>query len=232
MLVMRNFGYLGLHTVVDKKSSLARDRLVDFTGELQVRMKKSQKLEDTAIAGKNDSFTVTLPKWHALYIAEPTVDGGRNLLNVEPTKERASRSHLYAQELAPLPLQLTPSQRVGPPASKAGTVRGRLHGNDIEPFYFTSFCNEMLFQPRLLHNCPRGNIVIKVELREVEWKQDLNGYFAHLPRNGPSIHNCKFAVAWLSAITTETHFILPFLASSPSGTISGAECLYIMLPWC
>ena len=37
MLVMRNFGYLGLHCVVDSKSSLARDRLVDFTGELQLR---------------------------------------------------------------------------------------------------------------------------------------------------------------------------------------------------
>ena len=37
MLVMRNFGYLGLHTVVDEKSSLARGRLVDFTGELQLR---------------------------------------------------------------------------------------------------------------------------------------------------------------------------------------------------
>jgi len=37
MLVMRNFGYLGLHAVVHSRSSLARDRLVDFTGELQIR---------------------------------------------------------------------------------------------------------------------------------------------------------------------------------------------------
>ena len=44
MLVMRNFGHLGLQSVVNTKSSLARDRLVDFTGEFQLRRRKSQEM--------------------------------------------------------------------------------------------------------------------------------------------------------------------------------------------
>ena len=37
LLVTRYFGYLGIHSIIDKKSSLSRERLVDFTGELQVK---------------------------------------------------------------------------------------------------------------------------------------------------------------------------------------------------
>jgi hypothetical protein len=56
MLVMRNFGYLGLQSVVNMKSSLARDRLVDFTGEFQLRRKKAQEeAEEGYVASPVDS---------------------------------------------------------------------------------------------------------------------------------------------------------------------------------
>lgn len=160
MLVMRYFGYLGLHAVVDKRSNLGRDRLVDFTGELQVRL-----ATDTREAGEKDksreSFVSRLPNWHSRFIAEPAADGGRN--RTDELNVKGSKGHKYAQELAPLPLQHSPSAvRVPVSSGKAGVSRGRLHGDDIEPFYHLSFCNELLFHPRLLHNCPKGNIVIKV----------------------------------------------------------------------
>jgi hypothetical protein len=201
MLVMRNFGYLGLHSVVDKKSSLARDRLVDFTGELQVRAKTADETkadnemintikrctgEEDYKKSDDDAFMLTVPGWHAGYVAEATLYGGRNKVDEDSSP---SRAHLYAQELAPLPLQLTPSARMSAQTPRAGFHRGRLQGDDIEPFYNVSFCNELLFHPRLLHNCPKGNITIKVELREIEWRQSLNGYVAHLPRSGPNLHN-------------------------------------------
>jgi hypothetical protein len=84
-----------------------------------------------------------------------------------------------------------------------------------------SFCNELLFHPRLLHHCPKGNIVIKVELREMEWQQDFNAYFAHLPRAGPRIHNFRrgpFLVqsAFTSCSTGDDHqFVDEFKVKLP-----------------
>jgi hypothetical protein len=218
MLVMRNFGYLGLHKVVDKKSSLSRDRLVDFTGELQLRVRERERISDDD--EKTDPYTLTLPDWHPLFVAEPTLHGGRNLVEHGGVSQKLnpSRSHLYAQELAPIPLQASPS---APQTGKPALSRGRLHGHDIEPFYHTSFCNEMLFHPRLLHNCPKGNIAIKVELRELEWKQDFNGYFAHLPRNGPHLHNNRRGPFLVQSAFTSCsrggshHFIDEFKAKLP-----------------
>lgn len=196
MLVMRNFGYLGLHTVVDSKSSLARDRLVDFTGELQLRRRADDEKTDSPRRRHNeaasDNYRETLPDWHPKFIAEPTVNGGRNRPDFagDVSMDRYGSSKLYAQELAPLPLLLTPSSSLTNGAQSA-RGRGRPSHDDIEPFYHTSFCNELLCQPRILHNCPRGKISIKFELREVEWNNALNAYFAHVPGQniGPTIHN-------------------------------------------
>jgi hypothetical protein len=58
MLVMRNFGYLGLHCVVNNKSSLAPDRLVDFTGEIQIR-RRSEYDEEELSGGQSSSATDT-----------------------------------------------------------------------------------------------------------------------------------------------------------------------------
>jgi hypothetical protein len=187
MLVMRNFGYLGLHRVVDGQSSLARDRIVDFAGELQFRRKVDHELSKGKQKPKKDGCTTTLPEWKPEFIAEPVEEGGRYL---DDSEESAlpGKSIRYAQELLPIRLQLSPSLRLAPPAQQSGT-RGRANGNDIEPYYHTCFCNEMLILPRMLHNCPKGNIVVKAELRELEWSEPLAAYVAHLPRCGPSFHN-------------------------------------------
>jgi hypothetical protein len=213
MLVMRNFGYLGLHAVVDKKSSLARDTLIDFTGELQLRMKAPDELladdwkaTQAPSDGVEEACRLTVPRWHPTFIAEPTVNGGRTGIEEDTTVLRRS-----AQEMAVVPLQLTPSARLPQPGVQSSIHGSRLHGNDVEPVSHLSFCNELLFHPRLLHNCPSKHIVIKVELREIEWRLDLGTYVAHLPQCGPSIHNTRavscsirfhivFASRWRSSV--------------------------------
>jgi hypothetical protein len=193
MLVMRNFGYLGLHAVVDNRSSLARDRLVDFTGELQLRRRTEEELS-THVSRKAksvDLYQTVVPDWRPKYVAEPAWRGGRNChdLGGKDDEIKCSTSDQYAQELAPLPLMLSPSLRM------AGTQhvgpRGRASQDDIEPFYHASFCNELLCHPRILHNGPKGRLSLRVELREVEWNESHNTYFAHVPGPdiGPTIHN-------------------------------------------
>ena len=101
LLVVRYFGYLGLHSILKRKSSLARERLVDFQGELQVKCKS----DDTKGSRKNNcdgkcppvlGETYILPPWRSHYEVEPANNGGRN--------EGTSKS-LYAQEIASLPLE-------------------------------------------------------------------------------------------------------------------------------
>lgn len=198
MLIMRNFGYLGLHTVVDSKSSLARDRLVDFTGELQLRRRTEEDMnvEDKLSARRTtfepENYRLKLPNWQPKFVAEPTINGGRVLVgsvkSVEPS--RVNDSKHYAQELAPLALMLAPTDRLTD-STQSGMPHNGPQQDDIEPLYHTSFCNELLCHPRILHNSPRGTVAIKVELRDVQWNENLNAYFAHLPGPaiGPSIHN-------------------------------------------
>lgn len=64
MLVMRNFGYLGLHSVIHSKSSLAQDRLVDFTREVQVR--RRTKTKDRVRSEEGDKREVTEEEERAL----------------------------------------------------------------------------------------------------------------------------------------------------------------------
>ena len=188
MLVMRNFGYLGLHSVVHSKSSLARDRLVDFTREIQLR----RRVDIAPFSEIEDANPVSA--WHKNFIAEPTTGGGRNKSDHREDSENSdeatiSLSPLYAQELAPLRLHACPLVR-----SAVMSQRGRGHnvsGDDMEPFFHTSFCNELLCHPRLLHHCPKGNVVLKVELREIEWIPEFEAFVAHLPSGGPAIHNSR-----------------------------------------
>merc|ERR1712238_9169 len=51
VLVMRNFGYLGLQSVVQHNSSYSKDRLVEFTGDLQLR-----RVDGTCLAKTSDDF--------------------------------------------------------------------------------------------------------------------------------------------------------------------------------
>lgn len=188
MLVMRNFGYLGLHEVVNSKSSLARDRLVDFTGEMQLRRQgnKDNNIELLSTTrASNDSTNIVTPAWQSHYIAEPTTNGGRS--------DDLFHSSNYAQELAPVPLLTAPLGRPGGtllsvPKSR---IRGHSSGEDIEPYFHTNFCNELLCHPRILHNCQKGNIAIKIEMREIEFNSEHGVFLAHSPSFGPAIHNFR-----------------------------------------
>jgi hypothetical protein len=190
MLVMRNFGYLGLHSVVDSKSSLARDRLVDFSGELQVRRRDEDEGTDEVKTELEqvDGYKLVLPDWHHQYVAEPTLNGGRYSEHTSSDGPKFSSAKSYAQELLPIPLQTSPPSRL---SAGMTNLRGQLGQEDIEPFYHSSFCNELIAQPRILFGYSKGNVVLKVELREIEWNEDIKKYLAHLPSCGPSIHNTR-----------------------------------------
>lgn len=130
-------------------------------------------------------------------------------------------SSQYAQELAPLPLKLAAPSRLADSPSRA---KGRLHGHDVEPFYHTTFCNELMCQPRILHNCSKRMIAVKVEIRELEWKDSFNGYFAHLPDHGPKLHNNRrgpflvqhsFTTCSSRNKSSEHHFIDEFKLKLP-----------------
>lgn len=218
MLVMRNFGYLGLHQAVFSKSSLrARDRLVDFSGEIQVRREVSSCDENGDDSSPHivDDRTYVVAPWHKEYVSEPAMNGGRNCVSAKslesdipsghesqseehvsktsPSSGDKSTSRFYAKEMAPVPLKLMPSTGKSAAATGRGragrTARSALRELDIEPSFHTTFCNELLCHPRLLHKSPKGNISIKVELREIEWSVIHQTYLAHTPKFGPSMHN-------------------------------------------
>lgn len=207
MLVMRNFGYLGLHSVVNTRSSLARDRLVDFTGEFQLRRKKEGDKGGGIEVDDDGGRVYVAPKWQPDFLAEPTTNGGRNVARLgmerdatSPSGKKGSRSSpkkrmiagaplpLYSQELAPVPLSFTPpsgrSSKLSGPSSSSTT-----YGEDAEICFYTTFCNEFICQPRLLHNCLKRNIVVKVEVRELKWSEWIKSYIVLPPSTGPSIHN-------------------------------------------
>ena len=189
MLVMRNFGYLGLHEVVNGKSSLAMDRLIDFTGEMQLR-RRDEDENEVAESKSNDTNHDPVPAWRSQYMTEPTINGGRCTKPIVSRPER-SYSALNAQELAAVPLQNFSLGRAGASSQSAPKSRARVLSSceDIEPYFHTTFCNELLCYPRLLLNCQKGNIVIKVELRDIEWNPEYGVFLAHMPSSGPVVHN-------------------------------------------
>ena len=144
--------------------------------------------------------------------------------------------------MAPIPLELSPSLRTSATTKLLG-VRGPLHGNDIEPFYHTAFCNELLCCPRVMHNCPKKNIAVKVELRELEWHEGSNSYLAHLPECAKAIHNTRrgpflvehgFSTCSTRNRSREHHFIDDFKVKLPldlkprrnDGTARGLALLF------
>jgi hypothetical protein len=256
MLVMRYFGYLGLHAVVNNKSSLSRHRLVDFTGDFQVRRRaEGEPISETGVKdpAKSDRDYLVDP-WMPSFVAEPTRWSGRTIVEMRfkaPEESYGSKcerageeqelkySSLYAQELAALPLQVTPSVgRLTPTPSRVG--RGRFgFDSDSEPYFHANFCNELLCNPRLVHNCPKGNIVTKVELREVVWDEDLNSYIATFPPGGPHLHNQRRGPSFVNEAFTScipssasVHFLnefkikLPLLLSNPSNPGSRLVLLF------
>lgn len=227
MLVMRYFGYLGLHSVVRNKGSLARHRLVDFTGELQIRRIGEGEIphQSRSYPDRNHRDYVVEP-WGAKYVSEPSSLLGRNIVPMKTkhnmilsglaivdqpdnpaSAEALRKSPLYAQELAAIPLQVSPSvgrSMMNPQRMSRG--RYGMQSSDSEPYFHTTFCNELLCTPRLVHNCPTGNIVTKIELREVQWNEELNSYVATLPKSGPCIHNHRRGPVFVSEAFTSCSF--------------------------
>lgn len=218
LLVMRYFGFLGLHSIIEKKSSLARDRLVDFTGELQVKRNESE-LEGgkTAkvkcpILGEN----YILPPWRPEFVVEPTKFGGRNNPRHRAqggSDGKETQTNMYAQEIASLPLE-----RFG---SNDEATRGRSRSSRHDHVKtHTSFCNELICQPTILRKCPKKNIVIKIELREIQWSESLKVDIAvpvessiHNTRRGPWLVREAFTSCALGA--SEPQFLDEFKIKLP-----------------
>ena len=102
------------------------------------------------------------------------------------SKGNESTNNIYAQEIAALPLE-----RLGLDGSSS---RGRSRSSSSSKNFdgtllHTSFCNELVCQPKILQKCPKKNIVIKVELRELQWSESLKVDVA-IPVE-PSIHNTR-----------------------------------------
>ena len=169
MLVMRNFGWLGLQSVVNMKSSLARDRLVDFTGDFQLRRKtedqrKDEIEKDHAKKSDDDGGRVTVvPPWQPDFVTEPTQNGGRNIARLEGGKKSSSGKKgtkgspkritsptssstampsslpLYSQELAPIPLSFTPPSGRSGSKLPGASSSSTSMGEDAEISFHTAF---------------------------------------------------------------------------------------------
>jgi hypothetical protein len=191
LLVMRYFGFLGLHSILKKKSSLAREHLVDFTGELMVKCKNGNAdggnrycKEKCPTLGEAD----ILPPWQNEFEVEPAVFGGRNVTEARVEEgqvhENSAPKYLYAQEIAALPLERSIAESSSSGRSKSSN-RCKYDGKLLH----TSLCNELVCQPKMLQNCTKKNIVIKVELRELLWNDAMNTDVV-IPVS-PSIHNTR-----------------------------------------
>jgi hypothetical protein len=123
LLVMRNFGYLGLSCAIDTRSTLAKECVVDFTCERQIRRRrdegecqsKSKKEHDGETSDdKWNTMQAWLPPWYDKSVAGPTKKGGRCKVVLEQEgKLQASQSPFtYAQELAPSILMIKTRAKV------------------------------------------------------------------------------------------------------------------------
>lgn len=183
LLVMRYFGFHGLHTILKRKSSLARERLVDFTGELQVQCKSEKEGKTKAkcpalTKAKCPALgeTYILPPWRNQYEVEHTSHGGRANANTP--------NNLYAQEIAALPLE-----RSTPQSSSRSRGKSSNRSSYDGMLLHRSFCNELVCQPKILDNCAKKHIFIKVEMKELKWDHNLKRDIA-IPV-APSIHNTR-----------------------------------------
>lgn len=141
MLIIRDFGHLGMQTVIDGKSKYSCDRLVNFTKEIQTRRRKSSEVLKEANV---HSFDYMSKIWHSNYIHEAIENGGRNI------------SHSYAQELVSLPLYLrNPDYRL----PKHLKLRSQ---------FYTSICNELFLYPLEIQNCSKRNVCVKLEIVRVQ----------------------------------------------------------------
>lgn len=190
-LVMRYYGFLGLQSIISK-IKMARKRLVDFTGELQMIRQGDPKSKGSDRCPNIDPYVV--PMWRQQYAVEPAPFGGRqkssgsSQVPAQDALDTENSSAGYAQELAALPLENSGIERS---SSRRSTKSNSSNKFDCMLLH-TSFCNELICHPRTLTTCSKMNIVIKVELRELHWNGNFKVYAAvpikpsiHNPRRGP-----------------------------------------------
>ena len=248
LLVMRNFGYLGMHRAIHSQSKLARDRLVDFTGEFQVRRRTkadSRSMEKMESLDNSETNAVT-SNWFTDFISERTYNGGRSSSHLQDQadgntpegRDKTSTSSLYAQELAPLPLFITPPNYRGQKSTStaSGVANGSISelpsfGRDAETYFHTSFCNEMILQPRLLHNCPKRNISIKFEICHMKQCEETDSLIV-IPSVSPTIHNPRRGQHLVYEVftscayhTIDPHFLDEFKVKLPACLTSKSQDL-------
>ena len=182
MLVIRDFGYMGPHASLSSKSKFARDRLVDFTGEVQVRKRGHDEMV-TKIDSEGGKIEV-MNGWHDEFCIEPAQNGGRNHISHQNQTELFD----YCQELAPLPIHVN-NETI--PKSLRSAIG-----------FYTSFSNELILIPISLEKCSRRNITIKIEVMRVKSSEHGNGYIAtplvpciHNSRRGPFLVNQTYTNA-------------------------------------
>jgi hypothetical protein len=169
MLVIRDFGYMGLHASLSSKSKFACDRLVDFTGEVQAR----RRVHDDVISkiGSEGGKIEILDGWHDEVLIEPTQNGGRNMLSHRKQNECFD----YCQELASIPLHFSDENIPKSLRSEIG--------------FNTSFSNELILIPASLEKCSRRNITVKIEVVRVQSNE--NGSRLIATPMAPCIHNAR-----------------------------------------
>lgn len=188
-LVMRYYGFLGLHSIVSKMK-MSRNRLVDFSRELQVKRQGDVNNKDPDKRPDiNDPYLVS--PWHQQYVVEPASFGGRSIStkpqNSAKKSEGVSESSNenlaagYAQELAAIPLENS-----GVEIKTSSRRRSSVSNKFDSMLLHTTLCNELICHPQILKTSKK-NVVIKVEMRELHWNDNLKVYAA-LPSK-PSIHN-------------------------------------------
>ena len=171
---------------------MARNRLVDFSRELQVKREEDAKSKKSDKC-PNIGNPYILPQWRRQYVVEPAPYGGRQISVQTPSKSpdiaNGSSTTGYAQELAALPLENSGVEVKS--SSRRSNRSATSHKFDCMLLH-TSFCNELICHPRILTRCSKKNVTIKIELREIEWNDSLKAYAAipiepsiHNPRRGP-----------------------------------------------
>jgi len=90
-----------------------------------------------------------------------------------------------------------------------------IFGCNSEATFTTSFCNELFLYPRVLHNCSKRNLVVKVELRHCIWNEELSTRIAYPPihaihnqRRGQSLLTGAFTSCAYHCINLLTHFMM------------------------
>lgn len=228
-LVMRYYGFLGLHSIISK-TKMSRHRLVDCSRELQVKMQGDTKRKDSDKRPDIQDPYVVSP-WHKQYVVEHAQFGGRIISGTKPqasdSDQKAdeppkganeSSAAGYAQELAALPLENSGVE------IKSSSRRSRSSSSNKFDcmLLHTSLRNELVCHPRILTRCSKKNVVIKVEMRELQWNDNLKVYAAiptkpsiHNPRRGPWLVSNAFTSCALKSVNPqfldEFKFKLPLI---------------------